>query len=143
VGYEVGSTAIANNSTQVLAAWALHQKSLSPNVGSVWVSLYSSGKWLADPVPVHKPISDGTLPIVVAAVLDGRGHGFVVWCREVGAKTYELYASRLSHGLWQDVPSQLNNRHLSNAKAELFVDALGQVTAIWMEDNQFALRRFE
>lgn len=142
IGYQIGPATLFNNSFELLAAWSLHDSISGANGGSVWLNLYSGNSWYADPKKVKSPTSDKVVPGSVRAVLDKNGKALVTWSVEISTSSFDLYAARCEQGVCLS-EQKLNVENLSVLHTDLYIDLLGEVTAVWTEGGKLALRRFE
>jgi hypothetical protein len=137
---QLSPVVLNSDGQRIYAVWSIHS---TDSGQSIWAREYSNGAWAAGPTLVKKPAFEQVVMGSVNATFDAWGHGVVTWCVDIGNNTYDLLAARYADGVWSQTVSKLNDRPLKTAKADLYVDRLGQVTAVWFEGDQFAARRFE
>ncbi|MCJ0765652.1 Ig-like domain-containing protein [Variovorax terrae] len=129
-GNAVNPSLVADAAGNVTAAW-------QQNNGTRFVlnaSRYSGGAW-STPVQVDSPSATRDAQNA-ALVADAAGNVTAVWRQSSGGSNYVLNASRYSSGAWSvpvriDSPSAIS----ASSSAALVVDAAGNVTALWSQNN--------
>lgn len=124
---------VVDNAGNVTVLWIEQPGSMN----MVQVARFANGTWTTSPTTLGSNMNANVSP---SLVVDGQGNVTALWLEQQGS-TYAVQAARCSNGTWGAITTLdgATPNAYGNTTLKMIVDALGNVTATWLEHVGSAL----